>query len=215
MAEELVFDTDAGTTVEDLQAQVEARVQAAYEEYLAQPTEEVAEPLNWWDILAIGPIQLGAVTVPPAPLGGPGPLLPHQVIRQGENAVIFTLLLLNPTFPGGLSACDLISNFALPYEVQYCTGNLCTWAPGPANLNATNNGNFTPGLCVSIDTLTFTANQVGIFEMNIAARVLDALGNPTPPFAGFARAVFDIDPDMLFPAPGLHFDIPIRFQVYE
>jgi hypothetical protein len=204
--------------LEDLKAEVEAKVQTALQEYATRPREQVAEPLFWWDLIAYGPIQFGAQLVPPSPIGGPGPRLPHQVIRVGEDAVVFTILLLNPLFPspGPMSACDILSNFALPYQVQYCTGNVCTWQLGPANLNVTNPiANFTPGQCFAIDSLEFTAQQVGVFEMTISARILNALNNPTPPFAGFARAVFDIDPDMLFPAPGWQFDFPIRFQVYE
>jgi hypothetical protein len=69
-----------------------------------------------------------------------------------------------------------------------------------------------------VDILAFTAETPGLYEMNISARILGA----TPPFvnapqfAGYARAVVDIDPDLFIsPAPGLQFDLPIRFQVYE
>ena len=204
--------------LDELKEEIKARVQTALEEYAMRPREEVAEPLRWWDLLTIGPIQEDAELVPPGPLAGLGPRLPHQVIRVGESAAVFTVLLLNPFFPqpGALSACSLLSNFALPYEVQYSTGNLVTWSLGPANMNVTQDiANFVPGECFAIDTLEFTADEVGIYQMNVSARVLDALNNPTPAFAGFARAVFDIDPDLLFPAPVLHFDLPIRFMVYE
>lgn len=57
-----------------------------------------------------------------------------------------------------------------------------------------------------------------LYEMNISARILGATAPfaNAPQFAGYARAVVDIDPDLFIsPAPGLQFDLPIRFQVYE
>jgi hypothetical protein len=53
--------------------------------------------------------------------------------------------------------------------------------------------------------------------MNISARILGATPAyaSAPQFAGYARAVVDFDADLFIaPAPGLQFDVPIRFQVY-
>jgi hypothetical protein len=200
----------------DVKAQVEAMVKSALDEAkmrrAAQAAAEIAEPEGWWNLLAIGPIQATGI---------PAPLLPHQVIKVGETAFVATILVLNPflILPPGTTAAAILSGFALPYEVRYQTGNLTTWALGQANMNVVNSGfNLIPGVDVYVDVLAFTAEEPGLYEMNISARILGA----TPPFvnapqfAGYARAVIDIDPDLfLSPAPGLQFDLPIRFQVYE
>lgn len=202
-------------TAEDVKAQIEARIQTALEKAMATPQQEIAEPEGWWNLFAIGPLQW---TFPP-----PGaPLRPHQVIKVGEQAWVVTIIFLNPfhILAPGTSAADVLSNFALPYEVQYQTGNLTTWALGQANMNVVHSGagfNLVPGLFVYIDVLGFAANTPGLYEMNISARFLGAT-NPwtnAPQFAGYARAVIDIDPDLFInPAPGLQFDYPIRFQIY-
>ncbi len=202
----------------DVKAQMEARVKSALDEAMlrraAQPTAEVAEPEGWWNMYAIGPIQA---------IGIPGPLLPHQVIKVGETAFVATILFLNDflILAPGTTAADVLSNFALPYEVRYQTGNLTTWTLGPADMNVVNSGpgyNLVPQVNFYVDVLAFVADTPGLYEMNISARILGA----TPPFvnapqfAGYARAVVDIDPDLFIsPAPGLQFDLPIRFQVSE
>ncbi|HMQ35375.1 MAG TPA: hypothetical protein PKD53_31990 [Chloroflexaceae bacterium] len=198
-------------TAEEVQALIQAKANAALEKAMAKAQQEVAEPEGWWNLFAVGPIQ---------PIAFGGPLLPHQVIKMGEPAFVATVLFLNPFhfLAPGTSAADILANFALPYEVQYATGNLTTWTLGPANLQAVNGGlNLVPGQYVYVNVHGFIASAPGIYEMNISARILGA----TPPhvnapqFAGFARAVVDIDPDLfLSPAPGLQFDQPIRFQVY-
>ncbi|MFQ5856606.1 MAG: hypothetical protein ACE5LU_13295 [Anaerolineae bacterium] len=195
-------------TVEDVKAMLEAQVQAALEEAMATPGEEIAEPLGWWNLFAIGPIQ---------PIAVGGPLLPHQIIKAGEPAFVATILFLNPflILPGPTTAADVLSNFALPYEVRYQTGNLTTWALGAPN--AVQNGNLVPGQFVYVDVLAFMGQQTGLFEMNISARLLGTAPPfvNAPQFAGYARAVIDIDPDLFIsPPPFLQFDFPIRFQVY-
>jgi hypothetical protein len=198
-------------TAEVIKAQIEAQLQSAYEQALNSPRTEGADPEGWWNLAAIGPIQVPSI---------PGPVTPHQVIKVGEDAFIATVMILNPflVLAPGTTAADVLSNFALPYEVQYQTGNLTSWSIGPANLNVVHGGtNLVPGQFFYVDVLQFTANTPGIYEMNISARILGA----TPPFvnapqfAGFARAIFDIDADLFFSgAPGMQFDQPIRFQVY-
>jgi hypothetical protein len=203
---------------EDVKAQIEARAKSAIDEAMvrraAHSVAEIAEPEGWWNLFAIGPLQT---------IGIPSPLLPHQVVKVGEEAFVATILFLNDflVLAPGTTAADVLSNFALPYEVRYCTGNLCTWTLGQADMNVVHSGagfNLVPGVNAYVDVLTFTAETPGLYEMNISARILGA----TPPFvnapqfAGYARAVIDIDPDLFIsPAPGLQFDLPIRFQVYE
>jgi hypothetical protein len=204
-------------TAMNVKAQIESTVKSALDEAMvrraARPMAEVAEPEGWWNLYAIGPVQ---------PIGIPAPLLPHQVIKVGETAFVATVLFLNDflLLAPGTTAADILSNFALPYEVRYQTGNLTTWTLGQADMNVVHFGpgfNLVPQVNFYVDILAFTANVPGLYEMNISARILGA----TPPFAnapqfaGYARAVVDIDPDLFIsPAPGLQFDIPIRFQIY-
>jgi hypothetical protein len=201
----------------DVKAQLEAAVKSALDEAkmrrAAQAMAEVAEPEGWWNLYAIGPLQI--------PIGIPAPLLPHQVIKVGETAFVGTILVLNDflILPPGTTAADILSNFALPYEVRYQTGNLTTWTLGQADMNVLHSGfNLVPQQNFYLDVLAFRASVPGLYEMNISARILGAISPfaNAPQFAGYARAVFDIDPDLFFsPAPGLQFDLPIRFQVYE
>ena len=207
-----------GMTAMDVQVQIEAVVKSALDEArmrrAARTMAEIAEPEGWWNLFAIGPVQ---------PIGIPGPLLPHQVIKVGETAFVATILFLNDflILTPGTTAADVLSNFALPYEVRYQTGNLTTWTLGQADMNVVHSGagfNLVPQVNVYFDVLAFTASVPGLYEMNISARILGATSPfaNAPQFAGYARAVLDIDPDLFIsPAPGLQFDLPIRFQVYE
>jgi hypothetical protein len=200
-------------TGDDVKADLEARLKSAYDDARMTPHEEVAEPYGWWNLFSVGPIQS---------IGIPGPLLPHQVIKVGETVDVATILFLNPflVLSPGITAASVLSNFALPYEVRYQTGNLTTWTLGPANVNAVFSGpgfNLIPGQFFYVHVLSFIANTPGLYMMNISARLLGT----TPPyvnapqFAGFARATVNIDPDLfLSPAPGLEQDSPVRFQVY-
>lgn len=204
---------DITLTSDELKAEIEARVKAALDEARMSLREEVAEPQNWWNLYAMGPIQVATT---------PSPLLPHQVIKVGEIGYVFSVLFLNPflTISPGVTPASILSGFALPYEIRYQTGNLSTWTIGPANLNVVHSGvgyNLIPSVVTYVDLISFVANTPGLYEMNISARLLGA----TPPyvnspqFAGFARAVMDFDPDLFISGtPGLEFDHPIRFQVY-
>ena len=197
-------------TAEDVKAEVEARLQAALDQVLASPpAAEVAELQGWWDLYAIGPIQFTR-------LGGPFP--PSDVVRAGEPAFVVTILILNPypILPPGISPADILSKFALTYEVTYQTGNLTRWQQAGAPLTSEHDGlNFVPGQYFYVDVLEFTPTDRDevMYEMNISARIFGCDENYAPPFAGFAREVADIDPDMFSPAPGMG-DRPIRFMVY-
>ena len=199
------------TAADDVRAEIEARVKRALDEAMARPRQQIAEPEGWWNLYALGPIQL---------TGSPGPVLPHQVIKVGETGYVATVMFLNPfhILSPGISAADVLSSFALPYEIQYQTGNLTTWTLGPANLNVLSGGwNLIPGSYFYVDVLGFTATTPGLYEMNISARILGATPPYTsaPQFAGYARSVVDFDADLfLNPAPGFQFDVPVRFQVY-
>jgi hypothetical protein len=204
---------------EEVKAQVEALVTAKLEQMMVSPARpERAEPLNWWDIYAFGPFQPGANTVPPS--GFAGPLLPHQVIRTGESAFVAAVMVLNPVGPTIPTSLDILSNFALPYEVEYATGELKHWQPGPASLQNQSSGNLAPGVAVYVDVFGFVPQNPGLYEMNICARIFGSDENPAPPFSGFATWVYDPDQDYLGSllgqgGPGLYHKAPIRFQVYK
>lgn len=199
-------------TADDIAAMIDAKLQAAYEQALSTPGEEIAEPLFWWDIYAVGPVQPGAH------LAGTfrGPLLPHQVIRVNQVAYVATVLLLNPFFPPfPPSAAEVLSSFALPYEIEYSTGELKEWKPGPSNLQRTNHGNLMPGRYWAIDVFRFRPQEEGLYEMNICARIFGCNKNVAPPFSGYATVVQDIDRQMFGPGPRVQYDQSIRFQVYK
>jgi hypothetical protein len=200
-------------TADDVKAAVESKVKAAIDQYMATPKPEVAEPYLWWDLYALGPIQ---IFQPDAPLA------PHQVIKVGQTAFIVTVLLLNPApilppNPQGMSPLAVLSNFGLPYEIRYQTGNLTTWQPMPAPLTGTATGSLVPMVPWYVDVLQFVAATPGLMEMNISAQILGNAAAPTAPhFAGFARHIYDFDPELFWtaPAPGWHFEMPVKFLVY-
>jgi len=203
-------------TKEQLKAQIEAQVRAAYEKAAANTRQELAEPQDWWELFAVGPIQA------PAGFYGvtPPPLLPHRVIRVGEEAFIVTILILNPfplmVPPAGLIPADVLSNFGLPFTLEYHTCDTTNCVKGPDNLNVTHTGTLIPGQFIYVDILDFVAEKAGcIFETNICGRILGCEGITAPPFAGFVRWVADVDADLFFGSPGLEFDNPVRFMVYE
>jgi hypothetical protein len=203
VADETVVSQSNGTedAVSSVAAAVEAQLQAAYE---AAIELQAATPYPWWDMYVIGPIQPGAGSWP-----GPQPLLPNQIVRVGEWAYAVTVLIFSQQM------VNILTPFRLPYSVTYSTGELTKWVLGPANLQGTNTGNLTPGLPFAIDVFAFQAQQEGLYEMNISARVLDAQGGGTPPFAGFARQIRKIDQNIFLPEPNVVYDTGMRFQVYD
>jgi hypothetical protein len=204
-----------------IKQRVEEGLRNAVQARQEQAVEQIADPLGWWDIYGFGPFVLGATTVPPGSLAG-SPLLPHQVIRAGETAYIGTVIILNPIGPGAPSATDILSNFSLPFQVEYRTGNLTTWSAGPASMQANNAGTLVPGVSVYVDVMSFTAQpqDEGLYETNISARILGCGGNLAPSFSAFATYVYDFDEDYLGSllgtgGPGFYHKNPIRFQVYR
>jgi hypothetical protein len=210
-------------TAEEVKKWVEAKLQTALEEARERTRPLIAEPLFWWEIYAFV-IQPGAQLVPPASFFD-NPLLPHKVIRVGQQAFIVTVVILNPfRLPQdpNIVPCDFLSIFSLPYEIDYHTCNLTECKKGPANQNARHSGHLVPGQCFYVDVLEFTAQEEGcIFETNVCARILGCEhdGNRqqqlAPPFAGFARTTINLDPELFFPSPLLGFDNPLRYMVYE
>ena len=203
-------------TAEDVKAKAEAELQAALDAARAMPRDQLAEPLYWWEIYALGPVQFG-------PLVPPGTFLdrdlqPGRIIRLGESAFLVSVLLLNP-FPlpqdPGIIPCDFLTPFQLPYRIEYHTINV-------DNLTSlgtvVHEGYLYPGQCYYVDVLEITPSDPGcIFETNICARILDC-HKSTPsasPFAGFARSIINLDPELFLPTTFLEFDNPVRYMVYE
>jgi hypothetical protein len=202
-------------TQDDLVAQARAQIDAAYEQAMANPEvlapqwaePELAEAQGWWDIAAFGPVQ---------PIAPGGPLEPHSVIKVGEPAFVFAFILLNPflALPGGTNAAQVLSNFALPYEVQYQTGNLTAWTLGQADMQGLDNNNLVPGQDFYVEVIGFTATTPGLYEMNITARLLGAAPPfvNAPLFGARATTVFSLDPPGLF--GGIPPNSPLRFSIY-
>jgi hypothetical protein len=197
---------------------VEEWMQGQVDRALAQANAEMAEPFPWWDVYAVGPFQaLGTF---------PGPLAPHQVIKLGQSATIFTVVYLNPITnviaAPPTTARDFLTSFGtIPYSVTVSTGNKSLWqlAPG-AGLNASQSGLLAPfGQTFFVNAFSFTPTTAGLHEMSISARI----GNPgsAAPFGGQATWVVDPDTDILLPGLGVATrpaglrQIPVTFQVYQ
>jgi len=217
-------------TADELKAKIEAKLEAAYQKSLSQARPEVVDPYPLWDLVALGPFQPGAVDGTFGTLNNP-PFKAHQVIRVGETAYIATVIF-----------APILNTFCLPYEVEYCTGELCGWVKGPDKFNVTQTGHLSPTSPFAVDILQFTADLEDVnckYAMHICARIkcCDATpGTPQPPFAGFARHVYDYDEilPLTIPAglvdpladpvpasipvngaPDWQFDQPIHFMIYE
>lgn len=219
--EEFVVERGEGDDPgEQLQALVEARMQSIVEQAAATPREELAEPLLWWEIFAIGPYQFGADFVPPADLLDQ-PLLPHRIIQVGETASIFTVVILNPFFPDpSLSACDIITGFNAKIELTYVTSNTQTMTPVPdlsvsRCIPTRRTGNDFVD-CVYVDRFDFRVRDPAcLYETNICARICNCDDAPIQPFAAFVRWILDLDFDLIFGSEGWEFDRPIRFMASD
>jgi hypothetical protein len=206
MAEAAESGLAYGLSAADIKAEIEARVQAKLDAAMAAGAgAERAELQNWWDIYAVGAIQ---------PIGAP-PVLPHQIVKAGEPAYVVSVLVLNPfqPLPGPTTAADLLSNFGLPFEVQFQTSNMTAMVPAANDVQASN---FTPGVFVYVNVSLLPTAIPGIYETNILARIEGAnVPTSAPQFGGFATAILDLDAPGLFgPGPGINFNQPLRYMVY-
>jgi hypothetical protein len=206
MAEEKQYSQSI--TTDQVKTLVQQRVKAAMD----KAKLEIAEPEGWWDLYALGPFQFTGVG---------GPLLPHKVIKVGESFYVATVLFLNPflVLPGGVTVCQLISNLACDFQLEYCTADMCRvvrsgqFSRGPVAVPLEGDD------CFYVDVQQFTATagtESCIHEMNICARITGCREQvQAPPLAGHATAVVDFDPDLILNlgAPRLE-RMPIRFQVY-
>ena len=220
--------TASSSAADDVKARVEAQLQAALETALTAQRDQIAEPLYWWEIFGYGPIQIPSPLVPTAGLLD-SPLAPGKILRVGEQGYLVSVFIINP-FPlpqdPGIRPVDFLTVWKLPYRIDYHTCNATTCQPAGPELNVTHYGNLIPGQAYYVDVLEFTAREEGcVYETNICARILDCeSGHPgsghghtasPSPFAGFARSIYNLDPELFLPTQYLEFDNPIRFMVYE
>jgi hypothetical protein len=217
MQKELVVERgDSPPTVgQEMKPLIEAHLRSIVEQGQHTPRQELAEPLFWWDVFAIGPFQFGAGTVPPSDLLDQ-PLVPHRIIQAGETAAIYTVVFLNPLFPqAALSACDIITAFNARIELNYFTSNVQTMQPA-RDLSASRCFRTQRNLCYYVDVFEFTPQVPAcLYETNICARICDCDQLPVQPFGGFVRWVWDLDFDLFFGSEGLEFDRPIRYMVSD
>ena len=218
---ENTYSQGSGGEIELVVAAIESKVQAALAEGRAKQQAgvgvEIAEPEGWWNLWAYGPFQYTAPG---------GPLRPHKVVKVGESFYVATVLWLSDTVlsPSGPKICDLISNLACDFELEYCTNDLC--ALRRANrFSRTVREPLRPDQCYYVNVQQFTAvagDDSCIYEMNICGRITGCEGRGgKPPLAGYASAVFDYDADLFYPSygpsgrpAGWRYDVPIRFMIY-
>jgi hypothetical protein len=213
------YSAGSGTTIEDVKAAVEARVQSAIDigKQKQQEGLEIAEPEGWWNLWAYGPFQF---------IAPGGPLRPHKVIKAGESFYVATVLWLSDVVlsPGGPTVCDLISNLACDFQLEYCTNDLCAFRRA-TRFSRVARQEMYPDSCYYVDVQEFYAqpgDESCIYEMNVCARITGCKGERSKPtLAGFATAVYDFDPDLFYPPygpsgtpAGWKYDNPIRFMIY-
>jgi len=216
---ENTFSQGSGNDAELAAASIESMVQAAIAKGRAKQQSEVgvelAEPEGWWNLWAFGPFQ---ITAPG------GPLRPNKIVKVGESFYVATVLWLSDVVltPGGPTVCDLISNLACDFELEYCTNDLCDFRKA-ARFSRSVTHPLVPDQCYYINVQRFTAvagDESCIYEMNICGRITGCRGG-RPPLAGYASAVYDFDADLFYPAggptgrpAGWRYDVPIRFMIY-
>jgi hypothetical protein len=163
------------------------------------------------DVLSFSPIQ--RITFPPYE--------PSRIIADGEDAVIWALIFINP-------AVDVLQGFAIPATVQL-GGRRLRVRLEQVNLSTVTDGpdqTFSVVLPAPAPSLIwvpfrFTADDPGrnpaLFEANVTVDIVD----PVQPYAAFAthHVSLDADPGFLYipPQPGnqlLH-NIPLRYLVYS
>jgi len=194
----------AELAVEELQAALLERLEAAYEEAKASWRPEIAAPTNWWDILAIGPFSA------PFDLGFPKP---NPIVRVGQSVVIFTVLFLNPAGPPLPSPMQIIGGALLPYRIMYDTTNVTTVSHDAA-LSGTVNGNLAPVPFI-LNAITLTPNAPGLYEVNLRAQILTAMSTTMVPFAGYASRIDSIHASIFGPSGlAVRFEQPVRFDAY-
>jgi len=173
----------------------------------AEPGEPWEGGYKFWDIYAVGPIQLG---IPP--------FKPNKIIAGGEDVYFLVYAVTNPLLINGTlpSATTLVAG--RPYRLRLETFNLTNGVPGPfAEINSV-----FPGVPLQAFLLGFTAQdpqegRAELLEVNVTADVTD---NTRQPMAAFATYFLDIDFDPGFPlgppqSAHLHVEQPMRCLCYK
>ena len=195
---------------EQLQVVLDQEEEALVARFVATPREaleemyapELGAPVDYWDVIARGPFQQPA-------------LAPGRIIQVGEEAAIRVMVILNPNFPAGQSACDTITGFGAFIELNMFTANMQTMTPEPS---------LTESVCIPT-TLnqcryrhTFRIRpQIAacLYETNICARICNCNHQYVPQYSAFVRWVRNLDFDLIFGAPRRTFDHPIRYMVAD
>jgi hypothetical protein len=193
----------ADPIMEELQAAIEAQVQAAIDAAAAAATGESATPARWWDMYAIGPFK-----APIAPFPAP-----NQVVRLGETVYIASVLYLNQNYPTpGPSAADVLSNFALPYDLSWDGSNVTTWNKV---FNGTLSRHLVPGQAFYVDIIRLNPATEGLHEVNLRCRIMGCGRVLAPPFAGYASMVSEFDSSLFSFGGHQRYQGPVRFDVYR
>jgi len=191
--------------LEAMKGSLDAKLESLFARRAATPTEELAGPLNFWEVYAVGPYQNFV-------------LEPSRVIDVGEQATILVVVYLNPFVPSpipGGNACDIITGFGASIELNFVTSNMQTMTAAPA---------LSPSFCIPTVLgqcwysfyWTFTPREEAcIYETNICARICNCNGYYIPQYSGFVRWVENLDYDYFFGADQYTFDHPIRYMVAD
>ncbi len=192
-------DDAIDTAMEELQAAIEAQVKSALD--AARP--ETAGPARWWDVYAIGPYKSPIAPFP----------APNQVVRLGETVYIASVMYLNEYYPSpGPSARDVLSNFALPYDISWDGSNVTTWNKV---FSGSLSRHLVPGQAVYIDIIRLRPATEGLHEVNIRARIMGCGRVLAPPFAGYASIVEEFDSSLFSSGGHVRYQGPVRFDVYR
>lgn len=196
---------------DELQERLDQEEDALVARYKATPREaleqmyapELGSPEDYWDVIARGPWQ------------APG-LAPGRIIQVGEEALIRVVVILNPNFPAGQSACDTITGFGANIELNMYTSNMQTMTPEPS-LTETVCIPTVLGQCRYRYTFRIRPRTAAcLYETNICARICNCdRTRYVPQYAAFARWVRNFDFDLVFGAPLRTFDNPIRYMVAD
>jgi hypothetical protein len=240
--EELVFEADEGSELDEEQKKAvdtvldawEARMKKLTDDYIAEAEEVVRaeagpvvrtrRPYPWWNILLAGPFQ-------PAIAGGP-----QKNFMANQFAWVAGALWLNPAFinwgPPGPNAATVMAGWNM--RINFHTINLTTVAAGPTLRPVRMHPIFRwPGppwfkrFYRRLGPGIFPVPQQGVpdlYELNVTADISGPA--PQPFFAGYATWVFDpdVEPAVWPPRmpganrptvfPHWQYEIPMRFLVY-
>jgi hypothetical protein len=194
-----VSRAEADDPLESLKADLEAQYAAALEE--AGVELAIAPPgFGVWNVWAFGPFQ-----------GPTWNRRPGRILQVNQPALVHIVVDMDPVM------CANVTGFAADFQLNIFTSNTQTMqaVPGlstsvciPTQLNQCRYHYFWP-LTPSVAAC--------LYETNICARLCNCDGKGVPGYAAFVRWVWDYDPEVLRQGwgPGVRFDHPIRFGVFD